>query len=132
MREKGFTLVELVVVVTIIMVITVIGMVSFSGINKKSRDSRRISDLEKLAIALEVYKQENGVYPANLDLLESGYIDAVPTDPKTYAYYYSKDDDDDYNYYLYAHVEDVGSTTGSYGENNCPSGTSCNYRISSP
>ena len=59
-RKRGFTLVELVVVITIMMVITAIGVVSFSGINKKSRDSRRMSDLDKLAIALEVYKQENG------------------------------------------------------------------------
>ena len=132
MRKKGFTLVELIVVVTIMMVITVIGTVSFSGINKRSRDSRRMSDLEKIAIAMEIYKQENGTYPTVSSDMPSGlvsdYIDALPTDPKDYAYYYTRTD---YTYYLYSHMEDVGSTTGSY-ENNCPSGTGCNYRISNP
>ena len=125
-------MVELVVVITIMMVITVIGIVSFSGINKKSRDSRRISDLDKLAMALEVYKQENGVYPNDEDLLVSDYIDAIPTDPKAYGYYYDRSSSE-YSYFLYGYMEDVGSTTGSYGDwCSAPEGAVCNYMIQNP
>lgn len=116
------------VVITIMIVITAIGIVSFSGINKKSRDSRRMSDLDKLAIALEVYKQENGIYPASPDLLVPSYIDAVPIDPKTYSYFYDRTVSN-YSYNYYAQVEDIGSTTGVYG-NNCTG--VCNYKITNP
>jgi len=47
----GFSLVELIVVVTIIAVISVVGMVSFTGANKKARDNRRQADLEKIRIS---------------------------------------------------------------------------------
>ncbi len=117
---------ELVVVITIMMVITAIGVVSFSGINKKSRDSRRMSDLDKLAIALEVFKQENGIYPPSTVTLVSDYIDAEPIDPKSFSYYYVGTD---YAYALYAQMEDIGVTTGVYG-NNCTG--VCNYKITNP
>ena len=116
------------VVITIMMVITAIGVVSFSGINKRSRDSRRMSDLDKLAIALEVYKQESGIYPANTGLLVPSYIDVIPTDPKTYSYFYDRTVSN-YSYGLYAQMEDIGTTTGIYG-NNCTG--VCNYKITNP
>tara|TARA_Y100000310_G_C20557120_1_gene751125 strand:- start:229 stop:618 length:390 start_codon:yes stop_codon:yes gene_type:complete len=128
-KNKGFTLVELIVVITIIMLVTAVGVISFTGINKRSRDSRRLSDLKKVSIALEIYRQENGSYPddGDLDDLESDYIDAIPTDPKSFSYYY--DQTSDYTYTYDAQMEDVGSTNGSWGAN-C-TGT-CNYRVTNP
>jgi len=130
--NKGFTLVELIVVVTIIMVITVVGVVSFVGVNKRSRDSRRVADLEKIRIALEIYRQENGSYPEDgdlSDLVTDGYMDVIPNDPKSFSYYY--DQTDDYAYSLYAQVEDLGSTTGSY-DAHCGVTGVCNYEVSNP
>jgi len=125
--SKGFSLVELIVVMTIIAVITAIGVVSFTGLNKRSRDSRRVADLKKMAIALEVYRQENGTYPVLENTLVPDYLEGLPTDPKSFSYYYDRLTE--YSYQLDAQMEDLGSTTGSYG-NNC-TGT-CNYRIVSP
>ena len=133
MKNKGFTLVELIVVITIMIVITAIGVVSFAGINKRSRDSRRISDLKKVSIALEIYRQENGYYPALVDSLVGDYMDAKPTDPKSgFVYDFTSGIGPSYSYSLYAHVEDVGSTTASsYGSTNCGTGV-CNYMTVNP
>ena len=61
--QKGFSLIELIVVITIIALISVAGMVSYSGTNKKSRDARRVADLEKMRIALEMIRQVGTTYP---------------------------------------------------------------------
>ena len=126
---QGFTLVELIVVVTIIILVTAVGVVSFTGINKRSRDSRRISDLKKVSIALEIYRQEMGSYPAALSSLVSDYMDAVPTDPKDFSYYYNRTSL--YTYTYDAQVEDISLVTeGSPYSNHC--GGPCNYRVTNP
>ncbi len=144
MKKNGFTLIELVVVITIIAIITVVGVVSFSGANVRARDSRRKSDLEKMRIALEVYRQENGQYPCNEDpckdssdieaglLVSGGYINELPKDPKhpTSAYRWGVGAFPFY-YALYAKMEDLGSTTGSYNYN-CGGINDCNYQVTSP
>ncbi len=64
--KKAFTLIELIVVITIIAVLSVVGMVSFSKMNTKARDTRRIQDLQKMAAAAEIYRQASATkkYPA--------------------------------------------------------------------
>lgn len=104
-NKKGFTLVELLVVMTIIMVITIVGMVNYGNANKKSRDAKRKSDLESVRVALEMYRQDNGNYPADEDILVSSeYIKELPEDPqsptKSYVYVIS-----DYEYTLSATLE---------------------------
>ncbi|MFZ2153128.1 MAG: prepilin-type N-terminal cleavage/methylation domain-containing protein [Microgenomates group bacterium] len=126
-RETGFTLIELIVVITIIAVLTAVTMVSFGGTNKRARDSRRMSDLQKMAVALELARQVGGTYPASADTLVPSYLQALPTDPKTYDYLYSSTN---YTYTISAYMEDLGSTNIS------PAGScgtvTCNYRITNP
>ena len=82
--QKGFSLIELIVVITIIALISVVGMVSYSGTNKRSRDARRVADLEKMRIALEMIRQVGTTYPVNASSLVSGnFMQALPTDPKS-------------------------------------------------
>lgn len=85
-NKNGFTLIELIVSVTIIAVLTVAGVVSYGGASKKARDSRRMADLEKIRIALELYRQGTGSsYPASLSSLTTSnppYIQSIPTGPK--------------------------------------------------
>lgn len=60
---RGFTLVELLIVISIISILTMIGLTVYTGIIAKSRDSARKDDLQKLAIALELYSNQNdGLY----------------------------------------------------------------------
>jgi len=117
-NRNGFTLIELIVVITIIAVLTVVAMVSFGGVNKKSRDGQRMADLEKVRIALEMARQVGGSYPPRNEqtLMPEGlvptYLSEMPTDPKEggYAIWFNSP----YSYNLYAKMEDLGSTNGSY------------------
>ena len=81
-NKAGFTLIELIVSVTIIAVLTVIGVISYAGASQKARDGRRVADLEKIRIALELYRQNVGSYPASLTDLETEYMQQLPVGPK--------------------------------------------------
>ncbi len=128
-RINGFSLIELIVVITIMMVVTAVGIVSYQGANRSARDSRRKSDLEKVRTALEMYKQENRTYPATPDLITSGgYLSEWPSDPqtgKTYQYQLLTN----YTYRVWACLENA-SGGSSYGS--CCGATPCNYFVSNP
>jgi prepilin-type N-terminal cleavage/methylation domain-containing protein len=80
-NNKGFTLIELLVVIAIIGLLATIVMVSLNTARAKARDARRISDVRQLQLALEMYYDAIGSYPAALSGLAPNYINAVPTDP---------------------------------------------------
>lgn len=63
-NKKGFTLVELLVVITIIAILASIGLVMYSGVQKSGRIAKRIGDLKAIQTALELYHSRNGSYPA--------------------------------------------------------------------
>lgn len=128
--KRSFTLIEILVVVTIIGMLTVAAVVSYSQFTKQARDSRRMTDIEQVKAALEMYRSTNNVYPANLGLLTSGtvYIQSVPIDPKdpTYLYYYTSNGTD---YTLAAQLENTSSCGSSPGAPNCGAGNPCNYCV---
>lgn len=91
--KSGFTLIELLVVISIIAILIAVGSVSYAKAVALSRNSRRKTDLEQIRQALETYRSENSLYPADTDTLQSdGFITTIPTDPKagvsgfTYTY----------------------------------------------
>ena len=132
-RAGGFTLFELLVSISIIAVLTAVAVVSFGGLNRKTRDARRISDLEKIRLSLEAVKQVGNTYPVNLTtLVGSSLLEKIPTDPKGVGYTYAYSvGDSNYTYALCAYMEDLGSTTVSTGCGSC--GTSnCNYKVINP
>ena len=110
-KKNGFTLIELIVTVTIIAVLTVIGVVSYSGTNKKARDNRRMADLEKIRIALELYRQGTGsTYPADGNLsakLVPNYIQIIPIGPKGDSYTYDQTGTG-YSYTITTTLEETG------------------------
>jgi general secretion pathway protein G len=114
-KNNGFSLIELVVVITIMAVITALVSINFASAGKRSRDARRMTDLEKVRIALEMIRQAGTTYPAVSaggaipNVLMSGYIQAIPTDPKSDGSY-CYDRPTNYSYILYAKMEDIGST----------------------
>lgn len=69
---RGFTLVELLVVITILAILMTIGIAVYSGVQKNARDLRRKSDLRSIKIALDLYYQSNGKYPPSATWLFSG------------------------------------------------------------
>lgn len=63
--RRGYTLLELLVVITVIAIIASVGLVSYSGTSKKARDTKRKGDLDAIAKAMEQYYAICGsVYPA--------------------------------------------------------------------
>lgn len=65
--KKGFTLVELLVVITILGILSSIGLNSFTSSQKKARDAQRKTNLKQIADALETYYNDKGEYPADDD-----------------------------------------------------------------
>lgn len=64
-RERGFTLIELLVVIAIIGLLASIVLASLESAREKSRNARRVTDLKQYQLALELYYDENGGYPAS-------------------------------------------------------------------
>lgn len=62
-KTKGFTLVELLVVISIIAILSVIGITIFSSAQKSARDAKRKEDIHTIQLALEQYKTQYGYYP---------------------------------------------------------------------
>lgn len=66
--KKGFTLVELLVVISIIGVLASLVLVSFTGSQKQARDTQRKSDLKQYQTSLENFANINGgLYPSRPD-----------------------------------------------------------------
>ncbi len=91
LKKNGFTMIEVLVVVTIIGVLASIGIVSYQTTNKKSRDSRRKADIEEIRAALEMCRADTGSYPeaitlggslqCSYDSITNTYLDPIPHDP---------------------------------------------------
>jgi len=61
--NKGFTLIEMMVVVVIIAILTSIILVNFGNARAKSRDTKRVSDIAQIQLALEQYYDRCQQYP---------------------------------------------------------------------
>jgi type II secretion system protein G len=61
---RGFTLVELMVVVAIMAILAAIVYSNIGGASPKARDAERQADIRNLQTAIEQYKLKNGRYPA--------------------------------------------------------------------
>lgn len=114
--KKGFTLVEILIVVTIIGILASIILVGLGNFRGRGRDARRIADLNQVQNALELYYTKFQRYPqanAWADLvtrLTSAQIgvSAIPNDPlaPSRANYLYGTSADFQNYVLGAGLED--------------------------
>jgi len=77
-KDSGFTLVELLIVITILGVLAAIVVFSIAAINNSSAASACQSDVSTTNSALEASYAQNGSYPASLDLLWTGIAGAPP------------------------------------------------------
>lgn len=124
---SGFTLIEMLVVISIIGILASLTLVSYSGAQKQARDSQRRSDLNQYRNALEAFAASNeGNYPSRTSRQDASgalcttdlakYLASCLKDPLTYTYYYETDGSDggvaDASRYVLA----VQLETGDYWE----------------
>ena len=83
-RAEGFTLVELLVVISLISILASMAMVNYRNGVVRSQESVLKTDLFRMRDAIDQYYADKGKYPSSLDsLVSDGYMRAVPEDPIT-------------------------------------------------
>ena len=110
-KKQGFSLIEVMIVVTILAVLFIIAAAMLGTQMAKGRDARRKTDLEKIKKAFEDYASDRSQYPpigilnncgdASATAL-SGYLTEIPCDPY------------DNSPYLYVPFPDFTDTTGGF------------------
>ncbi len=112
-NHKGFTLVELLVVISIIGILATLISANLNEARSRARDAVRKSDLKSVSTALRLYYNDAGSFPATLswgsELSYNGtvYMSKLPEDPSTtQTYHYDYDSNSD-TYRLYACLENA-------------------------
>lgn len=84
-KQQGFTIVELLIVIVVIGILAALVITTFTGIQKKARDTERTTDIKALHGQLEAYYAQNGSYPQIGDLNSTtlkGLDSTALSDPK--------------------------------------------------
>ncbi len=90
-NTRGFTLIEILIVIAVVGIMISIATFAYTTAQKKTRDSRRQSDLKALQSGFEQYYTDNsGVYPticSDLATTTTYMPNGMPKDPKTATAY---------------------------------------------
>jgi general secretion pathway protein G len=82
--ESGFTLVELMIVMTIIGILASIAIPSYIRSVQKAKEATLREDLHTMRTAIDSYTVDKEKAPQSLDdLVQAGYLKAIPNDPMT-------------------------------------------------
>ncbi|WP_297481202.1 type II secretion system major pseudopilin GspG [uncultured Photobacterium sp.] len=104
-KQRGFTLLEVMVVIVILGVLASLVVPNLLGNKEKADQQKAVTDISSLEQSLEMYKLDNSVFPTTDQGLEAlvtkpssspeprnyrddGYIKRLPKDPWGYEYQY--------------------------------------------
>ena len=105
----GFTMIELLIVISIIVVLASMGMTQYRNSVIRAREAVLKEDLFRMRDAIDQYYADRNKYPSSLDdLVSDGYMREVPIDPMTQ----SKDSWQPVN--AEANVNDAAAEPGIY------------------
>ena len=80
--QHGFTLIELMVVMSLLVILATIGLVQYRQSIIYTKESVLKDDLFKMRDAIDQYYADKNKYPSSLDALVSeGYLRKIPEDP---------------------------------------------------
>ena len=84
--QSGFTLIELIIVMTIISILATLAIPYFAAAIKHAREAVLKEDLQTMRMAIDSYTMDKQKAPQSLDdLVQEGYLKAIPEDPMTHA-----------------------------------------------
>ncbi len=82
--ERGFTLLELMVVMAVMLILAAIAVPSYLSSVKKAKEAVLREDLHTLRSAIDSYTADKAKAPQSLDdLVQAGYLKVIPKDPIT-------------------------------------------------
>jgi general secretion pathway protein G len=83
-RERGFTLVELLVVIALISILAAMAVVQYRNSIQRTQEATLKTNLFRMRDAIDQYYADKGRYPSSLDALVSDqYLRRIPEDPFT-------------------------------------------------
>jgi general secretion pathway protein G len=83
-RSRGFTLLELMIVISIMLILVTVGVPMYQGSIKRARESVLRQNLFTLRSVISQYTLDKQKAPQSLeDLMQAGYLKQIPRDPIT-------------------------------------------------
>lgn len=121
-KSSGFTLLELVMVITIIVILALAVVPFYNNTVDAAREATLQNNLTEMRRMIDRYAADKGELPQSLQsLVEAGYLRELPVDPMTGQADWSPTYGTDPNLARNANgVTDVRSSSGDTGSNNKP------------
>ena len=127
LKQRGFTIIELLIVIIVIGILALLVYTSFNNVTRDARNRERETDIKAIHSSLEAYYAQNGNYPTLANLNDSswrdtnfrGFDSAALQDPQGSAETLASAAAED----VYAYV--VTDDSGNACDNGASGGTDC-------